>query len=819
MDTFSQDINYALRGFKKSPGFMAAAVFALAVGIGANTAIFSVMDAVLLHPLAFKHLRNPDRLVMIWEKNPTLTLFFANRMPPRVRNFRAWKEQAHSFSDMTVWNDTSLTLTSARDSAGAKPEQVESAFVDPNFFPMLGIRTQLGRGFKADEGQPGKDRVAIIGNELWRSRFNHDPHILGKTVIANRKEYQIVGVLPPAFELPAIWGGSDQKKAQLWLPMNLYPGKDAEEGFNTQVFARLKPGVTVAQARQEMDVIAARLARAVPDKNVGFGVNVTTLAEEDVGPELRQALYVLQIAVAFVLLIACANVGNLLLTRAIARDKEIAIRTALGASRFRIVRQMITESLLLSTCGAVIGVFLAFWALRILSALAPPDTHGFHELRIDSPVLAFTVGVAIVTGLLFGLAPASFAWKERINETLNRSSRSVAATSGRLRNALVTIEVALAVVLLAGAGLMIRTLSTLTSTDLGFERDHLFIAHITLPSVKYEKPADVAAFNDRLLESVRNLPGVRNATLTTALPMKSVSESSFEIPGRHMKPGQMPVSDWARTSDGYFETLRMRVLKGRTYTRQEALSDNPGVAVVNSGFARTFWPGEDPLGKAFVFGNDEGKNTTYHVIGVVPDEHQLGPDNPRHTEFYLPSHHLSGIYLVARTVGDPLLMAAAIKQQVWNIDKDQPVSEVGTEEDALREWETPRRFNMTVLLNFAGVALLLAAVGLYSVLAYSVTLRTREIGIRIALGADPRKVARFVLGQGFRMALAGVVIGIAGAFALTRFMQSLIFGVSATDPITFVLTPLLLIAISLAASYAPARRASRVDPVEALRQE
>jgi putative ABC transport system permease protein len=518
-------------------------------------------------------------------------------MPPRLRNFRAWKQQSHSFEDLAAWRDITLTLTDADDRAGLKPEQVEAGKATSNFFPLLGIHLRLGRTFTSDEMQAGKGQVAILSDELYKSRLNGDVHILGRTLIADGQPYQIVGVLPPAFELPAVWEGFDQKKPKIWVPLNLHPNETEDEFFASYVFGRLKPGVPLAQARAEMNIIGNRLAKAVPDKNTGFGINVSSLSEEDVSPDLRQALVVLLVAVLFVLLIACANVGNLLVTRAIARDKEIAVRSALGASRARIVRQAITESVLLSLLAAAAGLLLSFWGLHVLSALAPEDTHGLHELRIDATVLAFTAGIALFASLLFGLAPASHTLKANVNEVLNRSARSIAGSSNRLRNALAIAEIALSLVLLAGAGLMIRSLATLMGTDLGFQPDHLLIMRITLPDLKYTKPEQVASFNRRLIDAIRDVPGVKAASITAALPMKTVNESSFELPGKTFKPGTLPVADWARTSDGYFETLRMKLLKGRTFTRQEALSRDPDVVVINQAFARTYFPREEPLAK------------------------------------------------------------------------------------------------------------------------------------------------------------------------------------------------------------------------------
>ncbi len=518
-------------------------------------------------------------------------------------------------------------------------------------------------------------------------------------------------------------------------------------------------------------------------------------------------------------MIACANAGNLLLGRAVARDKELAVRTAMGASRWRLVRQTLTESLLLSCAAALIGLLLSWAGVRLLLAMAPPDAFTLHELRIDRNVLLFTALIAVLTGVLFGLIPASRSWKQNINEVLNRSTRGVAGSSNRLRGALVIVEVALSLVLVIGAGLMIRSLSVVMNTDLGFRLDHLLVMRVSLPDETYNTFPKLAAFNNRLLESVRALSGVHSASLTTALPMKAVSQSSFEIPGRPHEHDKLPVTDWARVSDRYFETLMMRVIEGRTFTRQEAVSADPTVAVVNQAFANRFFPGMDPIGQQVTFGNEQGKNTNYRIIGLVANEHQMGPDNEQATELYLPGQHFNNFLLVARTAGDPLKLANAVKQQVWNIDKDQPVKEVMTEEAALREWAAPRRFNLFVLLTFATIALALAALGLYSVLAYTVTLRKREIGIRVALGAAPKDVARYIMRNGLTLSLVGIGFGVAAALGLTRYMASLLYGVSALDPFTFVTVVCVIVAVAAAASYMPAIRAAKIDPIEALRTE
>ncbi|MDQ2842148.1 MAG: ABC transporter permease [Acidobacteriota bacterium] len=817
MESLWQDIRYALRAFRRQPAFVAAVLFALALGIGANTVIFSVVNAVLLNPLSLRAWHNPDRVVMLWEKNSALSFMWANQMPVRPQNFRAWKEQVHSFSNFAAWRDEMLTLTDPNN-GGRKPEELETGRATADLFPLLGIQPSIGRSFTDADMQHGKDAVALLSDEIYRSRFDSNPNIPGATLFASGKPYTVIGVLPPGVAFPAIWGGQEQKKPQLWLPLDIHPETRADQAASLFVFGRLKNGVSLDRARAEMRTIQARLAHTQLEED-GFGINVETLGEANTDPSLRRAALVLQIAVAFVLLIACANAGNLLLGRAVSRDKEIAVRTAIGASRWRLLRQTLTESMLLSCAAAVVGLLFSCAGVRLLLVMAPPDAFALHELRIDRNVLLFTALVALVTGILFGLIPASHSWKENINEILNRSTRGIAGSSNRLRGMLVVAEIALSLVLVIGAGLMIRSLIAFMNTDLGFRIDHLLVMRITLPKNIYNTAPQLAAFNNRLIESVRNVSGIHSAALTTALPMKSVSQSSFEIPGQPRDPNKLPVTDWARISDGYFETLKMRLIRGRTFTRQEAVSADPNLAVVNQAFANKFFPSLDPLDKQVTFGNEHGTNTAYRIVGLVASEHQMGPDNEQGAELYLPGQHLDDFLLVARTTGDPLKLANAVKQQVWNIDKDQPVKEVMTEEAALREWSAPRRFNLIVLLVFGIIALAIAAMGLYSVLAYTVTLRTREIGIRVAVGAEPKAVARYIMQGGLILSLAGIGIGICVAFALTRYMSSLIYGVSAFDPLTFIFVACLLILVAVLASYVPAIRAAKIDPIEALRVE
>ena len=811
-----QDLRYAVRTFRQSPGFTLAAIFALALGIGANTAIFSVVNAVLLNSKPLQALREPERLVMLWEKNSHLSPdeLFTHGLPVRVKNYLEWKKQNRSFEGLAMLYRKTLIVTT--DSNASRPERLDGARVTPDLFPLLGVQPLLGRNFTTEEMQPGKDRVAIVSDDLYRTRFHSDSNILRKSFQANGVSYQIVGVLPPRFQLPAMWDGNEQLHSKIWIPLLPDP---ADAGYYW-VYGRLKTGVSLEQARAEMAVVAKRLERADPDSNRGAGISIYPIAEEDVSRSARRSLLVLQAAVAFVLLIACANVANLLLTRAVGRQREVAIRGALGASRLRLVRQMLTESLLLGILGGAIGLLLSFWGLDLIAVLAPTEAHGFHELRVDPTVLGFTILASTLAGLLFGLAPSLHTMGQSASQALSQGARSVGARSNRVRNALVIAEIALSFVLLIGAGLMIRTLASVMAVDPGFRASHLLKARIALPEWKYSKPEQLVIFGDRLLDAIRLLPGVRSATLANGVPLQQVTMTNYTLEGVPAKAGQMPVAVFAGVREGYFETLGVRLLQGRTFTRRDMETAKPQPVLVNEAFARQNWPGQDAIGKVVAQGDSLGDSHS-SVVGVVANTHQLGPDSEDRAEVYLPEAHLQDPILLVRTLGDPMAMGAAIEKQVWSIDKDLPVYSVGTMEGVLHDWDTTRarRFNMTVLIAFAGVALLLAAVGLYGVLAYSVSLRTREIGVRVALGADPRSVARLVVRQGLALALTGAAVGLAGALALTHLMESLVFGVKPTDPYTFALVAALLVAVAAAASYLPARRAARVDPMAALRAE
>ncbi len=804
------DVRFALRSYLKSPGFAIVAVLALALGIGANTAMFSALDAVLLRQLPY---RDPNRLVMIWESNPQIGGFLAERLPPALRNVLAWKQQSQLLRDLAYFQHSQVNIT-GQD----KPEQVESVAASPNFLDMLGVRAMLGRGFTAADAPEKKGQVAVISNALFERKFGKDSGTIGKTIRVDSAPYSIVGVLPPEFHLPAMWEGFDQKKPDVWLALSTAGMSDAELNARTSfVFGRLKDGATLQQFRAEMASIDQRLIQLYPKLNTTFGVSVFPLFVEDVGAVMRRTIVVLQFAVAFVLLIACANVANLLLARAAGREKEIAIRIALGAGRTRLVRQMLAESLLLSCCAAIVGTALAWAGIRMIRSLAPDDNYHLHQLLLDWKVLAFTLAAALLTGLIFGMAPAIQAARQNVNESLGKGGRwGGSGASGRLRNALVVSEVALALVLLAGAGLMIRSMTSLLAMPPGFRTDHILTAHVNLTAPQYQDEKLVKTFCGELLDRVAHLPGVKSAAMGEGFPMLDrIQAASFRVEGQP-EGTREPPADITRVSDGYFETLGAPILRGRSFTRADAEQSKPAVAVTNQALAKLIAPHGDALGKVLILG---GGGVRLTVIGIKADTHQMGMDTETRPELFLPSRSIGTISLVIQTAGDPLRLSKAVADQVAAIDLNQPVSDVKSMEQRMGEGLEQRRFNMLLFSLFAGLALLLASVGIYGVLAYSVSQRTREIGIRIALGATGGNVARLVLRQGLLLATSGVAIGGAAAFALTRWMESLIYGVSPTDPVTFSSVAVLLVGIALLASYVPARRAVGVDPMQSLRAE
>jgi putative ABC transport system permease protein len=807
IETLMKDIRFGIRMLLKSPGFTVVAVIALALGIGANSAIFSVVNTVLLRPLPYK---DPERLVMVWEDN---TRHGYPRDTPAAANYIDWRDQNQVFEAMAAIADLSLNLTGS-----GEPERIDGKRVSANLFSLLGVEPQLGRAFLPEEDQPGGNCVVMMSHGLWQRRFGFDKKIIGQPLTLNGASCTVVGVMPPDFQFPS-------REAELWVPISFSTQEAANRGRHfLQVIARLKPGVTVQQAQTEMNAIAARLQQQYPESNADLGAAVVPLHEQVVG-DIKPALLVLLGAVGFVLLIACANVANLLLARAAVRQKEITIRVALGASRARLIRQFLTESILLAALGGVIGLLLSLWGVNLLKAFIPENISQVKAIAIDARVLGFTLLVSLLTGLIFGLAPAIQASNFNLNETLKEGGRDSAAgsRSNRIRALLVITEVAVSLILLIGAGLLINSFMRLRNVDPGFRADNLLTMRIVLPALKYPDQARRAAFYTDLLRRVEALPGVQSAAVTTNLPLYRQGNSiGISIEGRPDPPPDQGLIIVTRVvSPEYFSTMGIQLSKGRQFNEHDK-AEGQGVAVISETMARKYWPGEDPLGRRIKSGSSASTSPWLTIVGVAKDVRQFELNVDPKPQMYLP-YEQAGFFaprdLVVRTNVEPLSLAATVRRTVWEIDKDQPVSNISTMEDILSESVARQRFSMLLLGVFAALALVLAAVGLYGVMSYSVAQRTREIGIRMALGAQARDVLKLVVGNGLKLVLIGVVIGLVAAFILTRLMSSLLFGVSATDPITFTIISLVLIGVALLASYIPARRATKVDPMIALRYE
>ena len=807
LSDLGQDLRYGLRMLAKNPAFTIIAVLALALGIGANSAIFSVVNRVLLQPLPYK---NPEQLVIVWEENSKQGF---PKDTPAAANYVDWRDQNHVFEAMAAIGDISFNLTGVGD-----PERMDGRRVSASLFPLLGVEPQLGRAFRPEEDKPGANQVVIMSYGLWQRRFGGDPGIIGKPINLNGKSFTVVGVMPRSFQFPT-------RNDQLWIPIAF----DAKEAGNRgahylEVIARLKPGITLEQAQAEMTTIAARLQQKYPATNTSIGAVVTPLHEQVVG-KIKAALLVLLGAVAFVLLIACANVANLLLARAAVRQKEIALRLALGASRARLIRQFLTESVLLASLGGMVGLLFSLAGLSVLKGFIPPNISQAQNISIDAKVLMFTMLVSLVTGLIFGLAPALQAAHFNLNDTLKESGRDSAAGSrgNRIRGLLVISEVAVSFILLIGAGLLINSFLRLRNVDPGFRADHVLTMTIVLPDVRYPDRKRRAPFYDELIRRVEALPGVTSAAVVTDVPLTNSGNSvGVSIEGRaDPAPDRMPIVITRMISSHYFKTMSIPLLNGRELTEQDKADSTP-VAVISETTARLFWPGEDPLGKRIKVGESASTNQWLTVVGVVKDVRQYELGIEPKPQMYLP-HSQNEFFdpraLVVRTNVDPLSLAATVRKTVWEIDKDQPVSDINTMEQVVSESVARQRFSMLLLGVFAGLALVLAAVGIYGVMSYSVAQRTHEIGIRMALGAQRNDVLRLTIWQGFKLVITGVTIGLAVAFVLTRVMSSLLFGISATDPITFLAISFVLVAVALIASYVPALRATRVDPMLALRYE
>ncbi|MEY2537345.1 MAG: hypothetical protein QOG67_1085 [Verrucomicrobiota bacterium] len=802
-----RDLRYGLRMLQKNPGFTTVAIIALALGIGANSAIFSVVNTVLLRPLPYK---NPEQLVMVWEDNSKQGF---PRDTPAAANYVDWRDQNHVFEGMAAIIDISFNLTGAGD-----PERIDGRRVSASLFPLLGVEPQLGRTFRAEEDQPGANHVVVMSYGLWQRRFGGDPSIIGKPINLNGESFTVIGVMPTTFQFP-------KRTDQLWVPVAFDAKEAADRGNHyLEVIARMKPGVSLPQAQAEMNTIATRLQQQYPETNTSVGAVVTPLHEHVVG-DIKPALLVLLGAVAFVLLIACANVANLLLARAAVRQKEIALRLALGASRSRLTRQFLTESVLLSVFGGVVGLLLSVVGLTVLKRFIPPNISQAQAISIDGKVLMFTVLVSLATGMIFGLAPATQAANFNLNDTLKESGRDSAAGSrgNRIRGLLVISEVAVSFILLIGAGLLINSFLHLRNVDPGFRAERALTMKIVLPEVRYADKEQRAVFYRELIRRVETLPGVVSAAVATNLPLTESGNSvGISIEGRaDPAPDRVPIVITRIISPRYFETMGIPLLKGRAFTEEDK-AESPAVVVVSEGTARRFWPGEDALGKHIKIGATNSPNRWLAVVGVVKDVRQFELVVEPKPQMYLPftqANFFEPRALVVKTNLEPLSLGATVRKTVWEIDKDQPVSDIASMENIVSESVARQRFSMLLLGVFATLALVLAAVGIYGVMSYSVAQRTREIGIRMALGAQRSDVLKLTVGHGLRLVTIGVVIGLSVALVLTRVMSSLLFGISATDPMTFISISVVLISVAVLASYVPALRATKVDPMFALRYQ
>jgi putative ABC transport system permease protein len=813
LETLSQDLRYAGRMLARRPGFTAVGVLTLALGVGANTAIFSVVEAVLLRPLPYRH---AGRVVMVWESH---RLKEGKRNVISPANFIDWRDQARSFDEMATFVDLPMGLTGA-----GEPEEVPAQLATPNLFALLGVNAELGRTFMPEDLKAGElPNVAILSHGLWQRRFGGAPDVLGRTISLNGRPVTIVGVMPPGFKWFVKENSHSGKPADLWMPFSLDPYSDrSKSGRFAQAVGRLAPGVPLEKAQAEMDTIASRLERQYVEHDKGWGVILVPLRDQLAG-EIRPALLVLLGAVGFVLLIACVNVANLLLARAAGRHKEIAIRSAMGAGRRRIIRQLLTESLLLSLLGGALGLLLSLWCVKALVALSPENLIGEGEVGLNLPVLAFTLGASLLTGILFGLAPALEASRVKLNESLKESSRGTAGSprGRRLRDVLIAAEVGLALVLLVGAGLMVRSFVRLQGVDPGFDARNLLTLRVALPSVKYMDDAKVNLFFRQAVASLRTLPGVSTASAVSELPFASLgTATSFTIEGRPAPdPGEKLSTELRVVDEEYFRTMRIPVLAGRTFTPQEEVADRK-VCVINQAMARTYFPSENPVGKRVIVVMSPDPTPT-EIIGVVGDARYTRLEGDLRPMVYWPPAELSysSMTLILRTKGDPEDLAGPARRAIQAIDKDQPVADVRTMEDWLSESVARARFGTLLLGAFALLALTLAAVGIYGVMSHSVAQRQNEIGVRMALGARAGDVLWLVIRQGLARVLVGVGLGLLGALALTRVLSSLLYNVSATDPLTFVGLALLITAISWIACYLPARHAARVDPLIAMRYD
>ncbi len=803
-----QDLRFALRGLRKRPGFSLVVIITLALGVGANTAIFSVVNAVLLSPLPYGQ---PDRLVVLWAKNDKKNL---TQQPVAYHNFKDWRAQNQAFEQLAAIRGESFSLTDR-----SEPERVSGVRVTTNILTLLGVRPVAGRDFLPEEEQPGKAAVALIGYGLWQRRYAADPKLLGQTVTLEGRPFTIIGVLPAWLKFPGL--NVPAAGAEVWIPFVPLPSESNRSFANTRIVGKMKPGVTLRQAQAEMNVIAERLEQQYPNDNTNLGVEIMPLHEALTG-RVRLALWILLGAVGFVLLIACVNVANLLLARAAGRRAETAIRTALGASRWRVMRQLLAECVVLSLSGSLLGVLLAYQGIALLTKTKAGNIPRLEEISINARVLGFTLLVSLVTALIFGLLPALQASRIELVETLKEGRKGAAGgvLNRRLLNGLVVTEIALALILLVGAGLLIRSFRAISEVDPGFNPRNVLTLSVPLPQAGYPDQATQYRFYENALARVQGVPGVQAAAMVFRLPLVGLATVIFTAQGQPVPTGSEPNADYRVISHNYFRALGIPLLQGREFNEHDTVEAADAV-IVNQELAQRHWPNENPVGKRLQLALE--RTRWREVVGVVGNAKLSGLDAKVDPAIYVPlaqntwPNALRTSFIVTRTSVEPHIVAQAIRRELRAVDPALPITQVRTLAEIVDESLAQRRFNMMLLLIFAAVAAVLAAVGIYGVMSYSVAQRRSEMGIRVALGAQEADILKLIVGTGAKLTVVGVLVGLAGAFGLTRLMAGLLYGVSVVDPLVYAVISALLAATALLATYLPARRAAKINPIIALK--
>lgn len=815
------DLKFGLRVHSKTPGTSIASVLTIAIGIGASVAVFSVVNAILLKPLPYT---DSERIVIPWRLAPAGVNLGYDELPWHMRSFSLLLRDSKSFQDLGAFKSDSFNLTGSGD-----PALLEGLRASAGFFPALGVAPALGRTFTPDEDRPGHEYVVVLSHQVWQDRFDRDEGILGRAVNLNGYPYTVIGVMPPGFVFPRAeempGGFNFSKEAHIWVPLALPEAPPPNAVEDLAIIGRLKPGVTIDQAQKEMDVFTASQEIEFPRSKGWFNSRVTPLVRQVAG-DTRLPLLLMLGAVGVVLLIACSNVANLLLARSMSRKREFTLRAALGAGRGRLTRQLLTESLLLAGAGGVVGILLAQAGIYFVKIFGPSNIPRLREVGLDLPVSAFALAVTIITGILFGLVPAMAAGRENLAESLKEGGQTSIgrSTGGRLGKALLILEVALAFVLVVAAGLLSRTFFSLLNTDGGFNANHVLTFELSLPATKYSDVGRIVALYQSALKSFQSLPGVQSCGIVYAVPMGGATEASIiRIPDRPTQndPDKRPFANYTIASPGYFSAVGTPLLRGRDFLESDT-SDSPPVVVINNTMANKFWPGEEPVGKQVGLGSSRFPLMT--IIGIVADVKRLSLRESPGPEMYVPYTQkvypsMQIMHVVLRSTNDVASVTGSVREAINKLDPDLPMAKVTTLTNLVDNSLAQPRFSMLLLSAFGAIALLLACLGVYGVISYSVVQRTQEIGIRLAVGAQPRQVLAMILGQGARLAGIGIAIGLLAALAVTRIMASFLYGVQATDPITFASVTLLLIVVALLACYLPARRATRIDPLIAIRYE